>query len=65
MGKGSKKRPTMVDRDTYESNWDKAFKKEKPALSELEELVLTYLLASAIVEVLEEKELPTKDDVIH
>jgi hypothetical protein len=63
MGKGSKKRPTMVDRETYESNWDRAFK--KPELSELEELVLTYLLASAIVEVLEEKELPTKDDVIH
>jgi len=29
MGKGSAPRPYSVDSDTFESNWDKIFKKEK------------------------------------
>jgi hypothetical protein len=28
-GKGSKPRPTNVDRDTFESNWDRIFNKDK------------------------------------
>jgi hypothetical protein len=28
-GKGSKPRPFSVDRKTFESNWDKIFKKNK------------------------------------
>ena len=29
MGKGSASRPYSVDADTFESNWDKIFKKKK------------------------------------
>jgi hypothetical protein len=29
MGKGSAPRPYSVDTDTFESNWDKIFKKKK------------------------------------
>jgi hypothetical protein len=29
MGKGSAPRPYSVDADTFESNWDKIFKKKK------------------------------------
>jgi hypothetical protein len=29
MGKGSAPRPYSVDSDTFESNWDKIFKKKK------------------------------------
>ena len=28
-GKGSKSRPIKVDRETYESNWDRIFNKDK------------------------------------
>lgn len=28
-GKGSKPRPIKVDRETYESNWDRIFNKDK------------------------------------
>ena len=28
-GKGSKPRPTKVDRKTFDNNWDRIFKKDK------------------------------------
>lgn len=28
-GKGSKQRPTEVDRKTFDDNWDRIFKKDK------------------------------------
>jgi len=28
-GKGSKQRPSQIDRNTYDSNWDKIFNKDK------------------------------------
>jgi hypothetical protein len=36
MGKGSAPRPYSVDSDTFESNWDKIFKKENINLTEEE-----------------------------
>ena len=29
MGKGSKRRPRLIDRDRFDSNWDNVFKREK------------------------------------
>jgi ElaB/YqjD/DUF883 family membrane-anchored ribosome-binding protein len=38
MGKGSAPRPYSVDADTFESNWDKIFKKEE-AFQKLKETI--------------------------
>ena len=47
MGKGSAPRPYSVDSDTFESNWDKIFKKEGINLTE-EELANVLIIEDII-----------------
>jgi hypothetical protein len=47
MGKGSAPRPYSVDTDTFESNWDKIFKKEGINLTE-EELANVLIIEDIV-----------------
>ena len=47
MGKGSAPRPYSVDADTFESNWDKIFKKEGITLTE-EELANVLIIEDIV-----------------
>ncbi len=47
MGKGSAPRPYSVDSDTFESNWDKIFKKENINLTE-EELANVLIIEDIV-----------------
>ena len=47
MGKGSASRPYSVDADTFESNWDKIFKKEGINLTE-EELANVLIIEDIV-----------------
>ena len=74
MGKGSKRRPAMVDEDKVKSNWDRVFaKKDKNTIESLSELLFLYMVAEAISEEVEierlqgaiNAECAKKDDAIH
>ena len=74
MGKGSKRRPAMVDEDKVKSNWDRVFaKKDNNTIESLSELLFLYLVAEAISEEVEierlqgtiNAECAKKDDAIH
>ena len=59
MGKGSASRPYSVDANTFESNWDKIFKKEGINLTE-EELANVLIIEDIVTHHLKKK---NSDDV--